>query len=417
MPNRHRRGFTLIELLVVIAIVALLAAILFPVFARAREKARQTQCLNNQRQIATALLMFAQDHEEVLPAGVSMWGDLNLDNGVLVCPTAGKKQANGYLYIGGSLLGGRALGDISTPSAAPLTIDGIKGANYVTHGTFIDLTQDVVGKVDLRHSLGAIASFVDGHVSLQKKAEITPRFFQPDLGATDLFKPFAFEIFTNLGMDWQNGVNSADNAKARKAFAQYGLTTFVGGGASTQLVFVKSSNAASQHDLASGTIADTGKDKNGNPVPAAAPSWWKLGTGGTQLTTASSWNWGNGTGDRFPVGGPSAVMDWHYTISRIADSVNTATLTIVPTEGGGPKLLGLWCVADMSASANGSPRLVSVNAGGQAFNSLNYTVANITGSTKSSGMGIVIPVVNTSPITLTFNATGSLLNVALVSEP
>ena len=58
-------GFTLIELLVVIAIIAVLAAILFPVFARAREKAHQTTCISNQRQIAAAIHMIAQDHEEV----------------------------------------------------------------------------------------------------------------------------------------------------------------------------------------------------------------------------------------------------------------------------------------------------------------------------------------------------------------
>jgi len=62
-----RRGFTLIELLVVIAIIAILAAILFPVFARAREKARQTSCLSNVKQIALAAHMYAQDYDEKWP--------------------------------------------------------------------------------------------------------------------------------------------------------------------------------------------------------------------------------------------------------------------------------------------------------------------------------------------------------------
>jgi len=61
---RTRRGFTLIELLVVIAIIAILAAILFPVFARAREKARQTSCLSNMKQFGLAMLMYAQDYDE-----------------------------------------------------------------------------------------------------------------------------------------------------------------------------------------------------------------------------------------------------------------------------------------------------------------------------------------------------------------
>jgi prepilin-type N-terminal cleavage/methylation domain-containing protein/prepilin-type processing-associated H-X9-DG protein len=62
-----RRGFTLIELLVVIAIIAILAAILFPVFARAREKARQSSCLSNVKQLTTAGLMYVQDYDEQFP--------------------------------------------------------------------------------------------------------------------------------------------------------------------------------------------------------------------------------------------------------------------------------------------------------------------------------------------------------------
>ena len=65
-----RMGFTLIELLVVIAIIAILAAILFPVFAAAREKARQTSCLSNVRQIGLGFMQYTQDYDELYPIGV-----------------------------------------------------------------------------------------------------------------------------------------------------------------------------------------------------------------------------------------------------------------------------------------------------------------------------------------------------------
>jgi len=72
---RRSRGFTLIELLVVIAIIAILAAILFPVFARAREAARKATCISNTKQIVLAAIMYAQDYDEVLPAAVPSWFD------------------------------------------------------------------------------------------------------------------------------------------------------------------------------------------------------------------------------------------------------------------------------------------------------------------------------------------------------
>ncbi len=64
---RTRSGFTLIELLVVIAIIAILAAILFPVFAQAREQARKTSCINNMKQLSLGYLMYIQDHDEMFP--------------------------------------------------------------------------------------------------------------------------------------------------------------------------------------------------------------------------------------------------------------------------------------------------------------------------------------------------------------
>ena len=70
--KRSYKGFTLIELLVVIAIIAILAAILFPVFAKVREKARQTSCASNEKQIGLAVIQYAEDYDETYPVNTGL---------------------------------------------------------------------------------------------------------------------------------------------------------------------------------------------------------------------------------------------------------------------------------------------------------------------------------------------------------
>lgn len=185
-----KKGFTLIELLVVIAIIAILASILFPVFSKAREKARQTQCTNNQRQIGISILAFVQEHDEVLPTIDQVWKSINYGSlgsasnlalqtksaTVLRCPNL-TSIANGYVY--NIKLSGKNLGDTSQgtdPTTIFMTADGGEGTpgNIAVIGGTAGVGGDVK---ETRHSAGAtvgglIMSFQDGHVQTIKTADV-----------------------------------------------------------------------------------------------------------------------------------------------------------------------------------------------------------------------------------------------------
>jgi prepilin-type N-terminal cleavage/methylation domain-containing protein/prepilin-type processing-associated H-X9-DG protein len=121
---RTKKAFTLIELLVTIAIIGILAAILFPVFARAREQARKASCQSNLKQLGLAEMMYVQDYDETFQAayisggtvGVSYyWYDMIQpyvkNKQVFICPTAGDIQyGNGYGWNIGGKTGGNGFG-------------------------------------------------------------------------------------------------------------------------------------------------------------------------------------------------------------------------------------------------------------------------------------------------------------------
>jgi len=167
MTRTGEVGFTLIELLVVIAIIAILAAILFPVFSKAREKARQTTCTSNQKQIALAVTMYIQENEEALPIiDESILSTVDIKGKIANCPNT---TGQGYVFNG--VLSGEGLGSINGPTQVWLTADAKKGAISFKGYTTADM--------EARHAGGIIASYLDGHVVYSKKA-------------TDIMSPQAF---------------------------------------------------------------------------------------------------------------------------------------------------------------------------------------------------------------------------------
>ena len=214
MDTPRQYGFTLIELLVVIAIIALLAAILFPVFARAREKARQSTCTSNQRQLAAGITMYCQDHEETMPGTANIWKDINADTQILQCPTAGNGTAVAYVYDGlydaanGAYVAGVGMGKIvavdpvsnkvitGDPSVVWLTADGTPMSG--TGGASLS-------EITYRHSNKAIESFADGHVAPVTQVIITPPVTIPPGVEMNLSASHAYSSVDSTGAGDNNG--------------------------------------------------------------------------------------------------------------------------------------------------------------------------------------------------------------------
>jgi prepilin-type N-terminal cleavage/methylation domain-containing protein/prepilin-type processing-associated H-X9-DG protein len=127
MASGNRRGFTLIELLVVIAIISILASILFPVFARAREKGRQAACISNVHQFCMAFQMYAQDYDEIIPAGNfggTLWHQTiypyTHNRQIYVCPSRKDCQIG---YAVNNLVCGASEGTMFDPAVKILVMD------------------------------------------------------------------------------------------------------------------------------------------------------------------------------------------------------------------------------------------------------------------------------------------------------
>ncbi len=192
-----KRGFTLIELLVVIAIIAILAAILFPVFARAREKARQTSCLSNQKQLALAWHMYVQDYDEWIPpysrmvwtGGSYYWGERWYEvlapyiknTQVFGCPS-NPVYWIGYAYNGyylrepawGQPQGASTLSEISKPAETIMCGESLAGQYFLYMPSHVNIASLVWRFTFDRHNGGCNYSFCDGHAKWLNKGEFPP---------------------------------------------------------------------------------------------------------------------------------------------------------------------------------------------------------------------------------------------------
>jgi prepilin-type N-terminal cleavage/methylation domain-containing protein/prepilin-type processing-associated H-X9-DG protein len=217
-----RTGFTLIELLVVIAIISILAAILFPVFAQAREKARQTACLSNERQLGLGVMMYADDNDEMFPptendSGI-LWPDLInayvKNSQVRVCPSDETGATNSYGlnemlfvddtdYLPNPPPPNTLLASIAAPSATVMLGEVGTGSETNPHDLTTprlnaykltvpddDLNDQYDARPAARHFARADLAFLDGHVKALRLEQFytgqnpADRWFCPDADNT-----------------------------------------------------------------------------------------------------------------------------------------------------------------------------------------------------------------------------------------
>lgn len=226
--NTKERGFTLIELLVVIAIIAILAAMLFPVFNRAREKARMTSCMNNVRQITIAVQMLAQDNDNTLPSYTTVWSSLQIDPKSLQCPTAGPSLTNAYGYD--LSLSGQSMSASQFSNPATVQVIGDCSAGSVIPNMIF-----YPGDAALRHDGGTdmLTGFLDGHVSVQSSQGSWVYLTGFDLGASMLpvtsdneNPPGSAEVYDNVTLQETFPGFNTNMTSATSCFSWDGLAFY-----------------------------------------------------------------------------------------------------------------------------------------------------------------------------------------------
>jgi prepilin-type N-terminal cleavage/methylation domain-containing protein/prepilin-type processing-associated H-X9-DG protein len=191
MNVTKRKAFTLIELLVVIAIIAILASILFPVFARARENARRSSCLSNQKQLGLAFMQYSQDYDEKYPMmyhtpSFLLWPTIIFpyvkSTQVFDCPSNTKKwdgtAGNGDVSYGYNVWlieqafsnQGMAINAIGKPAETLLLVDG-PGVQAVPNGSAWPYAGPLAWP-NYRHLETAAVLFADGHVKAMRESNL-----------------------------------------------------------------------------------------------------------------------------------------------------------------------------------------------------------------------------------------------------